>query len=96
MKRIIIGKETTLRATLITYSCDTLAAQEALGFLGPAAKHFCKICTISREEHLNFPSNIAPLRTEVLHEEHLLGNSVNQKAQTANGVKEEIILNYLK
>ncbi|KAK3924486.1 Zinc finger protein 181, partial [Frankliniella fusca] len=43
-----------LRAILVILCADTLAAHDILGFLSPSARHFCRVCMVSRPEfHVN-------------------------------------------
>lgn len=46
----------TIRASLVSFTGDTLAAHEILGHMGPSCKYFCRICYISRLElHIDAP-----------------------------------------
>lgn len=42
------GADYTLRATLIGFSADALAAHEVLGLCSPSAGHFCSLCYVDR------------------------------------------------
>lgn len=46
----IRGKNVTLRSTIAAVCADSLACHSLFGFLSPSAKHFCKLCLVSREQ----------------------------------------------
>ena len=65
------NKDYTLGATLATVTADTAAANSLLGFLGPGATYFCRLCMISRNELHKRCSFYAEERTRELLEYHL-------------------------
>lgn len=96
VKVVINYKEYVLRASLIAFIGDTLAAHLALGILGPGAKHFCHLCTISRDDipmNTFLPDN---LRTKDVPDSHIQLISVSDKNKTLTGVRENSVLNELK
>jgi len=65
------GEDYTVHATIAVVSADTAAAHDLFGLLGPAAKHFCRLCKISREDLLNGRYGAAAIRTKDLYEQEL-------------------------
>ncbi|KAK3924228.1 Zinc finger protein 358 [Frankliniella fusca] len=57
----------TLRAVLAAVTADTLAAHELLGFLGPGAKYFCRLCMIDRQSFRQDGNAEAAMRTREDH-----------------------------
>lgn len=92
---IINNKEYVVRATLASVTGDTAALNPLLGFLGPAATHFCRICMIFRNE-LHRCYFCAEKRTPEMLEQQLQEISKNASASTTSGVKEHCDLNDLK
>lgn len=43
------GRVSDVHGTLVSFSADTLAAHELLGFLGPSATRLCRLCDATRE-----------------------------------------------
>ena len=43
------GRVCEVRGTLVSFSADTLAAHELLGFLSPSANRLCRLCDATRE-----------------------------------------------
>lgn len=55
----------TIRAALVSFTGDTLAAHEILGHMGPSCKYFCRVCQISRLQlHIDDPGTEYMLRTK--------------------------------
>lgn len=48
VETVFEGHNVELRATLVAVKADTKAAHEVLGFLAPGARHFCRLCMLSR------------------------------------------------
>lgn len=99
---VVADKKYILRASLIGVSGDTLAANAILGFLGPGATYFCRICSISRIE-LFTKTFIPGLNREKEHHEQklkLLSSCKTKTAEdairTSTGIKESSILNESK
>ena len=92
----INNEDYILRATLLTVCADTLAAHEVLGFLGPSANLFCRLCTITSNERKNCPFTRAPLRDKESHEENLRAVHMNKPAESTTGVWINSVLNELK
>jgi hypothetical protein len=93
------NQKRTLRATLVSFIGDTLAAHDVLGFSGPGSKKFCRECLISREQFHKNPTCRAEKRTATLHSEHLQElTETNYHHSTIKkfGVKENSVLNRLK
>ncbi|KAK3910081.1 Zinc finger and SCAN domain-containing protein 32 [Frankliniella fusca] len=85
-----------LRATLCCLCCDGLAAHDLIGLLGPGARHFCRICMISRPEfHANLNS-IGARRTKAMFEEQLEEVRQDPRKSKEYGVKRECPLDVLK
>lgn len=77
-----------LRATLTVLCADTLAAHEILGFLSPSARHFCRICLISRQEfHLNLNA-VGARRTRQMFDQHVEMVQQRRSASRECGVKQ--------
>lgn len=88
-----------LRAVLVRFVGDTLAAHEILGFLSPSCTCFCRSCLITREQlQLNFISicNTIVKRSEQSHSDQLSQIAENASLSKKYGVKENSILNDLK
>jgi hypothetical protein len=43
------GRVSDVHGTLVSFSADTLAAHELLGFLGPSATRLCRLCDATQE-----------------------------------------------
>lgn len=91
-----------LRATLVAFCGDTLAANALLGFLGPGANRFCRLCTICRND-LYTRSFCKNKERTVEQHEACLASIHNAKTQTesdnlrtASGIKTHCILNESK
>ena len=88
----INNKDVNLHGTLVGFCGDTLAAHSVLGFLGPSANKFCRICTISRNQ-LQVKSYIEGLnRSKTEHEKHVEQNKLNQRLESETGVREDSTL----
>ena len=87
------GAPFTLRALLVEVAADTLAAHDLLGFLGPSARHFCRVCMISRPVFRQDGNAEAPLRTRAGHDQQVLEVTVNPHLSTQYGVKRQCDLN---
>ncbi|XP_034255507.1 uncharacterized protein LOC117653747 [Thrips palmi] len=78
-----------VRATLTTLCADTLAAHDILGFLSPAARHFCRVCTVSRQQlHENCNAMGEP-RTPQSHAAHIEQVKARPAFSTECGVKRD-------
>ena len=92
----INNKNYVLRAALASVTGDTAALNPLLGFLGPAATHFCRVCMISRNE-LHKRCYFSPsFRTKELLEQQLEEIYVDSSASSSSGVKDFCALNNLK
>lgn len=98
----INNEDFVLRATLVAFCGDTLAANALLGFPGPGANRFCRLCLICRKDlyTTSFIKN-----NERTVDEHdaclaLIDNAKTQRDKsdliTASGVKNACILNESK
>lgn len=85
-----------LRATLASVCGDGLAAHQLFGLLNPAARHFCRMCMISRNKLKSGQYPDPVLRTKELYEEHLalVGEDASQMTET--GVRENRALHASK
>lgn len=88
-------KPYVLRATLATVTADTAAANPLLGFLGPAANLFCRVCLITRDDLLKRCYFHAEKRKKEILEEQLREIEVDGSVSTRTGVKQPCILNEL-
>lgn len=85
-----------VRATLTVLCADTLAAHDLLGFLSPSARHFCRVCMVSRQElHLNC-SAMGELRTTDSFAAHVEQVKARPAFATECGVKRASPLSKLK
>ncbi|KAJ8678856.1 hypothetical protein QAD02_014643 [Eretmocerus hayati] len=82
----IDGEDFILRASIINVSADTLAAHELLGFLAPAARHFCRECMISRDQLRSGLVERFQIRTKELHQRQLEQIRNDPAASTETGV----------
>lgn len=81
------GEPFVLRAVLMSLTADTPAAHDLLGFLGASARHFCRLCMISRSEVRADGNAVAAPRTRELHNYHLEQVSRRKKYSTECGVR---------
>lgn len=83
---VVNETEMILRACLVGCFGDSKSIHMLLGFLGSGARHFCRLCMLSRRDlHSGFWYG-AP-RTRELHEQHLLRVVANPAASTSCGVR---------
>lgn len=68
---VVDGQPHILRASLVAFIGDTKAAHEIFEFLGAGARHFCRLCMISRQQLHMGDVVLAQRRSRQLHEEHL-------------------------
>jgi hypothetical protein len=88
----------TLRATLVAFSGDSLAAHDILGFSSPSSSRFCRQCSISRKEFHKNPLFRAEPRTKNKHTlqlKHLEETNYDSKTIKLYGVKQDSPLNEL-
>uniref|UniRef100_A0ABD2X2E0 Uncharacterized protein n=1 Tax=Trichogramma kaykai TaxID=54128 RepID=A0ABD2X2E0_9HYME len=85
------GKEVTLRATLVGVVADSLAAHEILGFMGPSATYFCRLCLMTQEERKLLPFIDCELRTKEMHESFV--KMLGAENESVAGVNRDCILN---
>ena len=91
----IKNKPYTLRASLATVTGDTAAINPLLGFLGPGANLFCRVCMVSRNEFQNRRFFSAERRTKELLQEQLKEILLDSSATTRTGVAGPCELNKL-
>jgi hypothetical protein len=92
------GEVHTLRATLVSFSGDSLAAHDILGFSSPASTRFCRQCLITRKKFHENPIFRADSRTETKHTlqlKHLQATDFSPKTSKLYGVKQDSPLNEL-
>ncbi|KAK3932996.1 Heat-inducible transcription repressor [Frankliniella fusca] len=77
------------RATLCTLCADTLAAHDILGFMGPGARHFCRVCTVSRQGLHQNCNAIGDRRTPESHAAHVEQVKARPAFATECGVKRD-------
>lgn len=75
-----------LRACLVSFQGDTKAAHEILEMLGPGARHFCRLCMISRGE-MHAAHVFGPRRKRELHEEHMRLVQINEANTIHTGIR---------
>jgi hypothetical protein len=88
-----------LRASLVSFTGDTLAAHDVLGFLGPGSSKFCRECMISRKRFHKNPTYIAKQRSVALHSKQLtklIEKDYHSSLTKKYGLKENSVLNRLK
>ncbi|KAJ8037515.1 hypothetical protein HOLleu_18345 [Holothuria leucospilota] len=77
-----------IHGTLTSLSADTLAAHDILGFLGPSANRFCRLCLAKREEiQTKFSEEEFVLRSIKQHDEHAEAASTQRLGDPASGVR---------
>ncbi|KAK3920433.1 Zinc finger protein 75A [Frankliniella fusca] len=81
------GEPFTLRAILVAFTADNLAAHEVLGFLSTGARHFCRKCMVSRQEIRLCANALGEIRTKEMHANHLASIAVNPRFSSQCGVK---------
>lgn len=84
-----------IRALLTGVAADTLAAHDLLGFMGPGAHHFCRVCTIHRFELRRDGNHVAALRTKEAHAQQVQEVKQNPKKRSLYGVSKDCALNAL-
>lgn len=92
---VVRGREHILRASLVAFEGDTKAAHEILEMLGPGARHFCRLCHISRAQMNTGVIAFGPRRTEELHLEHMAIVQANILNATLTGVRGTSVLHDL-
>lgn len=75
-------KLTTIHATVVNLSADTLAAHSIFGLLSPSARHFCRLCMISRTELHENGSNVVFEQRSFENYNQQLKNVQNEVNQT--------------
>ncbi|XP_026289866.2 uncharacterized protein LOC113214642 [Frankliniella occidentalis] len=84
---ISIGEPFALRATLTVLCADTLAAHEVLGLLSPSARHFCRVCMVSRQEFRANLLAVGERRTKAMLDEQVRLMNQRRSRQTEFGVR---------
>lgn len=92
----INGEIMTIRASLAAVMGDNKAVHEMLGFLGCGARHFCRLCMISRRELHEGNVVFGARRTLELHQEHLRLVGDNPEAERLCGVRQNACLHDLR
>ncbi|KAE8742025.1 hypothetical protein FOCC_FOCC012441 [Frankliniella occidentalis] len=85
-----------LRGALAAVLGDSKAVHEILGFLLPSARHFCRLCTISRRQLHARNVIFGERRTEAMHNHHVEEAELNPANSTLSGVKENSCLHDLQ
>lgn len=87
----------TVRAALVSFTGDTLAAHEILGHQGPSCKYFCRICYISRLQlHIDEPGIEYEFRNKIAHEEQVKKVLEDPRKSKLFGVNADTELNKLE
>lgn len=86
----------TIRAALVSFTGDTLAAHEILGHMGPSCKYFCRICQISRLQlHIDPPGSDYFLRNKEDHQKQVERVLENPRSAIHFGINGPTELNKL-
>jgi hypothetical protein len=89
----------TIRATLISFIGDTLAAHDILGFSGPGSNRFCRECLVSRSRFHKKPTIKGKRRTVSIHADQLkdlMDSDYHHSKISKYGLKQDSVLNRLK
>lgn len=89
----------TIHATVVNLSGDTLAVHAIFGLLAPSARHFCRLCMISRAELHENPSNVVyEQRTFENYYQQLkdVQNEVSKTITTETGIETSCALHNLR
>lgn len=93
------GNNYHLKACVVNFCGDCLAAHEILGLLSPSCTHFCRSCMITRS-HLHEYGGLRlysiTKRNKTLHEEQLRQILENPMQAKNFGMKEDSVLNSLQ
>lgn len=77
----------TIRGTIVTFTGDSLALNEALGFLAPSANCFCRLCMITRNQLLKCTYFKADSRNSISLKKQLQQMSASENGSTETGLK---------
>lgn len=89
---LLNGLQYTLRAFLATVCADGLAAHQLFGLLGPSARHFCRLCMISRTDSKNGEEGPFAPRTRELYNQQVGDVASYRKTSTSCGIRENSFL----
>lgn len=81
------GEFVEIFASLVAVKGDTKAVHEVLGFLGSGARHFCRLCMISRQELHSGEVVLGERRTPEMTEEQLQRVARNEAYTTQCGLR---------
>ncbi|XP_062705148.1 uncharacterized protein LOC134287393 [Aedes albopictus] len=85
---VFYGEEKViLKATVTAFCGDSLAMHDVFGLLGPSAKYFCRVCTISRPEFHDDPTKECPLRDAAWYATNLAAVQCGEQSPTECGLK---------
>jgi len=93
------NQKKNLRATLVSFIGDTLAAHDILGFSGPGSSKFCRECMISRQSFNKNPISKAKKRTIHRHSkqlEKLKDSDFSPAMMSRFGLKNDSVLHCLR
>lgn len=93
----IDDQEVNVHGTLVSFSGDTLAAHEVLGFLSPSANKLCRLCKGTRGDiQIYFTEKDFELRTVEDHDESVQIALQIQRGDSDTGIRNECPLNVLQ
>ncbi|XP_052130241.1 uncharacterized protein LOC127751167 [Frankliniella occidentalis] len=81
-----------IRACLVCFCADSLAAHALFGFMGCSAMKFCRLCLLSLTDLQESSNSIGPLRTSETHKQHVADVERDPTLRSAYGVNEESAL----
>ena len=97
VKLTIDDQEINVHGTLVSFSGDTLAAHDVLGFLSPSANRLCRLCKGLRSDIQNyFTEKDFELRTVEDHDESVQVALQTPRGDSNTGIRNECPLNVLK
>lgn len=86
-----------VHGTLVSYSADSLAAHELLGFMSPSANMLCRLCKASREEiQIRFEESDFEMREIDDHDDSVEATILRRNGDPVTGVRQSCPLNHLQ
>lgn len=85
-----------LRASIACFCADGMAAHQVFGFLSPSARHFCRLCMITREQLHGGTNTEYAKRSKDLYNDHVLMVATNRELESATGIRENSALHASK
>ncbi|KAJ8672771.1 hypothetical protein QAD02_004031 [Eretmocerus hayati] len=90
------GRNIVLRASVPSIAADTLAAHELMGLLGPAARHFCRMCMINRDDLKRGLLQNHPDRSDELYRQHVEIVKRDPSKETETGLRTDSPLHAMR